>query len=110
MILSNHKLVLQAFSGRCGPDTIWSTSKYIKEAGKAGYVSALNDPFAGHSDAQLAKMLLDITGLNGIELGGDGDTDATSKAVLSKAVWGFGTEGNRTGGDPNSLKVTNYLL
>lgn len=79
LILGNHKLVLQAFATLADAAPSNTDYKYhleyIKDAGKAGYISALNDLFAGHSDEQLAKMLLDTTGLNGIDLEGDGNND-----------------------------------
>lgn len=85
LIIGNHKLVLQAFTvlADAAPSNadLKYHLEYIKEAGKAGYVSALNDLFTGYSDVQLAKMLLETTGLDGIDLEGDGNTDNMAVAT-----------------------------
>lgn len=85
LIIGNHKLVLQAFTVLADAAPSNADLKYhldyIKEAGKAGYVSALNDLFTGYSDEQLAKMLLETTGLDGIDLEGDGNTDNMAVAT-----------------------------
>ena len=85
LILGNHKLVLQAFAvlADAAPSNVDYKYhlEYIKDAGKAGYISALNDLFSAHTDEQLAKMLLETTGLNGIDLEGDGNTDNMAVAT-----------------------------
>lgn len=49
--------------------------KYIQDFGKDGYFKALDKYFANHFDVQLAAMLLQSTGLNTVDLEGDGNTD-----------------------------------
>ncbi len=53
---------------------------YVKDFGMDGYVAALNDIFAGVSDADMAALMLRNTGLDTIDLEGDGDTDNTALA------------------------------
>lgn len=49
--------------------------QYIQVLDPKAYVHTLDLAFAGHSDEQLATWLLKSTGLNGIDLEGDGNTD-----------------------------------
>jgi hypothetical protein len=54
---------------------------YVKDFGYNGYIAALNDIFAGASDASLASLLLKNSGLDSIDLEGDGNTDNTAIAT-----------------------------
>lgn len=48
---------------------------YFDTHGEQASYKALNDAYASYTDAQLAKMLLDTTYLNQIDLEGDGNAD-----------------------------------
>ncbi len=74
---------------------------YVKDFGMDGYVAALNDIFAGVSDADMAALLLRNTGLDTIDLEGDGDTDNTALAQAFIA----GNAGDRVGAMLNLTKV-----
>lgn len=55
--------------------------KFINDFGQAHYLNTLEGIFATHSDAELAKWLLQATGLNGIDLEGDGNFDNIALAT-----------------------------
>lgn len=54
---------------------------YINTHGEKGFYQALNDAYASYTDVQLAKMLLDTTYLNQIDLEGDGNTNNLNVAT-----------------------------
>ena len=85
LILTNDALVLRAFAvlANAAPSNIdFAIHKaYIKDYGTSGYITALNDIFANVSDAQLANILLANTGLDTVDLEGDGNTDNTAIAT-----------------------------
>ena len=55
--------------------------QFINDFGQAHYLNTLEGIFAAHSDAELAKWLLQATGLNGIDLEGDGNFDNMALAT-----------------------------
>lgn len=74
---------------------------YVKDFGMDGYVAALNDIFAGVSDADMAALLLRNTGLDTIDLEGDGNTDNLALAT----AFITGNAGNRVGAMLNLTKT-----
>lgn len=76
---NNSTLVLRAFATltNSAPSHADYTAhlQFIQAQDLKSYVQTLDQAFAGHSDEQLATLLLQSTGLNGIDLEGDGNTD-----------------------------------
>lgn len=87
----NNKLVLRAFATLV--DLAPKHSDYnahlqfMQDFGKEHYLNTLNQAFASYSDEQMAALLLKSTGLNGIDLEGDGNTDNMKLATASKPCW-----------------------
>ena len=85
LVLGNDKLVLNAFAVlvNAAPGYVDYNyhREYIKGYGKAEYLTALDELFSAHTDAQLAALLLTNTGLDGIDLEGDGDHDNMAVAT-----------------------------
>lgn len=75
----NNKLVLRAFTTLV--DLAPKHSDYnahlqfMQDFGKEHYLNTLNQAFASYSDEQMATLLLKSTGLSGIDLEGDANTD-----------------------------------
>lgn len=105
LILPSYATVLRAFAvlANAAPsNTDLSIHKaYLDEAGYDGYVAALNDIFAGVSDADMAALLLKNTGLDTIDLEGDGDNDNTEIANVFISA----NAGNRVGAMLDLVKV-----
>jgi len=84
LILGHYGSVLRAFAvlANAAPsNTDYGIHlNYIKDFKYEGYIAALNDIFASYSDADLANMLLKSTGLDTIDLEGDGNNDNTGVA------------------------------
>jgi hypothetical protein len=84
LILGHYGSVLRAFAvlANAAPsNTDYGIHlNYIKDFKYEGYIAALNDIFAGYSDADLANMLLKSTGLDTIDLEGDGNNDNSGVA------------------------------
>ena len=97
LILTNDALVLRAFAvlANAAPSNIdYAIHKaYIKDYGTAGYITALNDIVAGYSNEMLGSLLLKNTGLDTIDLEGDGNTDNSALATAFIAA----NAGNRVG-------------
>lgn len=97
LILGHYGDVLRAFAvlANAAPsNTDYNIHlNYIKDFTYEGYISALNDIFASVSDADMAAMLLKNTGLDTIDLEGDGNTDNTAIATAFIA----GNASNRVG-------------
>lgn len=74
---------------------------YIKDFTYDGYIAALNDIFAGVSDADMAALLLKNTGLDTIDLEGDGNNDNTALAQAFITA----NAGNRVGAMLNLTKI-----
>ncbi len=90
LIIGNYGLVLRAFAtlANAAPSSIDYNIhvNYIKDFGKTEYINALNSLFKNTSDAALANMLLKNTGLDQIDLEGDGNTDNTAIATAFVAA------------------------
>lgn len=84
-LLENNKLVLRAFATLvdAAPShaDYESHLQFIQSHGKEHYINTLNQAFASYSDEQLAGLLLKSTGLNGIDLEGDGNIDNMTLAT-----------------------------
>ncbi len=97
LIIGNYGLVLRAFAtlANAAPSNIDYNIhvNYIKDFGKTEYISALNALFKNTSDADLAKTMLKNTGLDKIDLEGDGNTDNTKIATAFVAA----NKANRVG-------------
>lgn len=78
-LLDNDKLVLHAFATLVdvapAHTDYMAHLNYIQSFGRSGYLKTLDQAFANISDAELAALLLQSTGLDGIDLEGDGNTD-----------------------------------
>ena len=72
LVLGNDKLVLNAFAVLVNAAPGYADynyhREYIKGYGKAEYLTALDELFSAHTDAQLAALLLTNTGLDVIDL------------------------------------------
>lgn len=84
LILGHYGDVLRAFAvlANAAPsNTDYNIHlNYIKDYTYEGYIAALNDIFAGVSDADMAALMLRNTGLDTIDLEGDGNNDNTALA------------------------------
>lgn len=105
LILGHYGDVLRAFAvlANAAPsNTDYNIHlNYIKDFKYEGYISALNDIFASVSDAGMAAMLLKNTGLDTIDLEGDGNTDNMAIATAFIAA----NAGNRVGAMLDLTKV-----
>lgn len=90
LILGHYGTVLRAFAtlANAAPSsTDYNIHlSYIKDFGVNGYVAALNDLFKTTSDAALAGMLLRNTGLDQLDMEGDGNNDNTAIATAFMAA------------------------
>lgn len=86
LILPNHALVLRAFATLINAAPSSTDLKihldYVKDFGVNGYVQALNGIFSEVSNTQLAQIFLKNSGLDTIDLEGDGDNDNLAIATL----------------------------
>lgn len=86
LILPNHALVLRAIATLTNAAPSSTDLKihldYVKDFGVNGYVQALNGIFSEVSNTQLAQIFLKNTGLDTIDLEGDGDNDNLAIATL----------------------------
>ncbi len=86
LILPNHALVLRAFAtlANAAPSSTDLNIHlgYVKDFGVNGYVQALNGIFSEVSNTQLAQIFLKNSGLDTIDLEGDGDNDNLAIATL----------------------------
>lgn len=86
LILPNHALVLRAYASlaNAAPSSTDLNIHlgYVKDFGVNGYVQALNGIFSEVSNAQLAQIFLKNTGLDTIDLEGDGNNDNLAIATL----------------------------
>lgn len=86
LILPNHALVLRAIATLTNAAPSSTDLKihldYVKDFGVNGYVQALNGIFSEVSNTQLAQIFLKNTGLDTIDLEGDGNNDNLAIATL----------------------------
>lgn len=86
LILPNHALVLRAFAtlANAAPSSTDLNIHlgYVKDFGVNGYVQALNGIFSEVSNTQLAQIFLKNSGLDTIDLEGDGNNDNLAIATL----------------------------